>query len=714
VVGLELRPLAAIHLFVSLACFSFAALVLAVAPRTTENRLFALFTLLIGSNFFFGDVIPAFAGISSEAQPWWTIAHLALALDPLVLLLFVTRFPRRTSHVSRGYLWTLAGAAALLSLLFLVMRPRDFNLYAPSPARLLLAAYMIAAYGAVLYVLARNVTGEESLLKREQVSLMLIACGTALIPRLPKVGVEIDLYRETVASGRLLLVFFAYALVAAVAYLVYRGSERTGRPMPRAALGWMALGVALLTAPYLLATGSLQGYAESDLLRSFIISTQYPLRWTLFLAVVGYALLKYQAFDADLRLKPAARITLVTLVAGTALLGTYFLVQVMLVPVGRISFDLAPALGAFVAVALLGALLGAPGVPGLRRREGAALRSRRLEVYRNALEDVLAAGRDPASDERLRELQVLLAVTEAEHDAMVTVLTSPGRALGPRAALQEGALAAGRYRLKRPLGRGRSGRTFLATDEVQKRDVALKEVAATQGDGDTILQELRAATRIRSPHVVEVWDVVPDGAGALLVMEYAPGGDLAAHLARHAPLAPAEAARLTVQILTGLQAAHAAGLIHRDVKPANILLDGAGNAKVADFGLACAPTLEETRSGFHVAGLQPGTVRYMAPEQATGEGALTPATDVYAAAVILYEAIAGRPYLELRGRGELALRQAIATEAPLFPLPGASPGLNTALRRALAKDPKARYPTAAAFQQALLACPELATAAPPR
>jgi hypothetical protein len=240
---------------------------------------------------------------------------------------------------------------------------------------------------------------------------------------------------------------------------------------------------------------------------------------------------------------------------------------------------------------------------------------------------------------------------------------SPGAAAeeGP---LREGAVLAERYRVVRRIGRGGEGHAFLAQDSRIDRAVVLKEVAE---DADARgVREARAAGQIAHPNVVVVHDVLPLLGSSVLVMEHVPGGTLA----ERAPLEAGEAVRMLEGVLAGLEAAHARGIVHRDLKAANVLVAADGSPKVADFGIAWLR--ESTTAGFHDPGVFAGTPAFMAPEQRRGEP-VTPATDVYAAGRLL---------------------RAIAVP----PLP---PALVAIVEKATADDPLQRYPDAGAMRAAL-------------
>ncbi|MFC7616319.1 serine/threonine-protein kinase [Actinokineospora soli] len=201
---------------------------------------------------------------------------------------------------------------------------------------------------------------------------------------------------------------------------------------------------------------------------------------------------------------------------------------------------------------------------------------------------------------------------------------------------------AGRYRLLRKLGEGAMGVVWHAVDVRLDREVAVKQLRTTAPDPqarDRAFREARIAARLRHPHTVTLYDVVDDGSGPpLLVMEYVPSHSLAAELTAHGPLPPTRVARIGAQIASALAAAHTAGVVHRDVKPANILLDTDNTAKITDFGISRA-TGDITLTARNVLA---GTPAYLSPEAARGEPP-APTSDVFSLAATLYTALEGTP-----------------------------------------------------------------------
>ncbi len=268
--------------------------------------------------------------------------------------------------------------------------------------------------------------------------------------------------------------------------------------------------------------------------------------------------------------------------------------------------------------------------------------------------------------------------------------------------LAEGDVLADRYRLGPAAGHGAMGEVHLAEDLRLARPVAIKslrpELARYPDVRQRFSQEARAAARISHPNVVRIYDTGEQGRIPYLVMECLPGTSLVDELA-WGTLEPRRARRVGLDVLSALDAAHRLGVVHRDVKPGNILLSAAldGPVKVSDFGIAKSTDEHSiTDSGALV-----GTPAYLAPERVAGEPA-RPASDLYSLGVVLYEGLAGRrPY---EGETSLALALAIHMgDGPeLLELrPDLDPALVAIVDKALARDPADRWPSAAAMAEAL-------------
>jgi eukaryotic-like serine/threonine-protein kinase len=256
-----------------------------------------------------------------------------------------------------------------------------------------------------------------------------------------------------------------------------------------------------------------------------------------------------------------------------------------------------------------------------------------------------------------------------------------------------------RYRIQRELGHGGMATVYLAHDEELGRPVAVKVLADHLADDEAFrarfLREARLAGQLSHPNLVRVYDAGEADGRPFIVMEYVPGRSLA-DVGR---LPVNRVVDLGVQACAGLQHAHDAGLVHRDVKPANLLVRDDGVLKIADFGIARGP--ESTR---HTqVGTLLGTAAYLAPEQIAGADA-TAASDVYSLGAVLYELLTGRPPYTFSSLAELAAKQSDGLIEPVRDVePGVPVEVEAAVMHALARDPRFRPVSAAELGQELVA-----------
>ena len=259
---------------------------------------------------------------------------------------------------------------------------------------------------------------------------------------------------------------------------------------------------------------------------------------------------------------------------------------------------------------------------------------------------------------------------------------------------------AGRYELVRPLGHGAMATVDLAQDVELDRPVAVKRLAENLARDEDLqrrfLREARLAARLAHPNVVRVFDVGEDEGRPFIAMEYVEGETLAELLAQRGQLPVTEAATLGTQICAGLAAVHAAGLVHRDVKPQNLLLRRDGVLKLGDFGIAAGH--EGTR--LTLAGTVLGTAGYLAPEQARGEQ-VTAAADIYAVGAVLYELLTGEPARTAGSLAELGAEDGFEPPDLATRVPSAPPELVAAVTDCLSVRPEDRPSSAAALARLL-------------
>jgi serine/threonine-protein kinase len=262
-------------------------------------------------------------------------------------------------------------------------------------------------------------------------------------------------------------------------------------------------------------------------------------------------------------------------------------------------------------------------------------------------------------------------------------MISPGTTLG------------GRYRLEERIASGGMGDVWRAVDDVLGRTVAVKILLPSlldeQGFTERFRVEARTMATINHPGVVDIYDYGSDDTvGAYLVMEYVEGDALSRTLAKFQRLTPARTMALVAQAADALHAAHQRGVVHRDVKPGNLLVRPNGTLVLTDFGIARSAGAAQLTA----AGSVLGTASYISPEQAMG-GSATTLSDIYALGVVAYQCLAGRRPFEGENPLEIAMRHVRENPPPLPP--DIPPNVRQIVERAMAKDPNQRWPTAAEF-----------------
>jgi predicted Ser/Thr protein kinase len=259
----------------------------------------------------------------------------------------------------------------------------------------------------------------------------------------------------------------------------------------------------------------------------------------------------------------------------------------------------------------------------------------------------------------------------------------------------------GRYEVETTLGEGGMARVYRGTDRILGRTVAIKVLSPKYAGDDSFVtrfrREAQAAAGLNHPHVVSVFDTGDDEDQHYIVMEYVEGDTLADVLRREGRLPPERATAIAADVATALEGAHEKGLVHRDVKPGNVMIDREGRVKVMDFGIARAAaddTLTQT-------GIVLGTASYLSPEQAQGLP-VDARSDIYSLGCVLYEMLAGRAPFVADTPVSIAYKHVNEDAHPPSEVePSVPAALDAAVLRALAKDPDERFETAAAFRQAI-------------
>ena len=259
-------------------------------------------------------------------------------------------------------------------------------------------------------------------------------------------------------------------------------------------------------------------------------------------------------------------------------------------------------------------------------------------------------------------------------------------------------LIAGRYRLLHRIGAGGMADVWAADDQMLDRRVALKFLLPRYSQDEQFVERFRreaaAAAGLQHPNVVGVFDRGEHDGVPFIAMEYVQGASLKDLIDRG--LEVGEVIEITRQVLAGARFAHSKGIIHRDLKPQNVLVDGEGRARVADFGIARAGASEITQTGSVL-----GTAQYLSPEQAQGLP-VTAASDLYSIGAMLYEALTGRVPFDADTPVAVALKQVSAQPRPPSQLnPKVTPALDAVVLKALAKDPANRFASAEHFLRAL-------------
>ncbi len=260
-----------------------------------------------------------------------------------------------------------------------------------------------------------------------------------------------------------------------------------------------------------------------------------------------------------------------------------------------------------------------------------------------------------------------------------------------------------RYRVDAPIGEGAHATTWRGWDLRLDRPVAIKLLHGHLASDNVFVErfrsEARVAASVRQANVVDVYDFGQQDGTLYIVMQYIDGEDLKSLIQHSAPLPVRDVRSIIGNVLDGLQAIHAAGIVHRDIKPQNVLIGKDGIARVTDFGVADV----QSTSGLTGEGLTIGTVDYMAPEQAQGLP-LTPAADLYATGVMLYEMLTGTlPFVGSSSRETMLqhINGQLIPPSTRLPERGLTPAIDSVIAQSLAKIPARRFGSARAMKQAV-------------
>lgn len=654
----------------------FAAFILAGRPNRPANQFLAFFLLLIAGN----QGVEAFRATLEDPSQGFVAFRLASVfafLDPFILYYFASIFPRR-NQLHRPWALGLVGVATLAMLATTPWLQPPELVHEPSLwVGLGWAVATSTIYTVVLLHIFRRILEDE---ESAAYAALFPALCVATIPTWPRVlAVAAHLTRDPAPGApplagveHLVLLVPALVVLGGLAIAVSSRRDRLGDHGTLVVGGLLAGGLVLLLVRadqlWLAAVDlGLLGQASQP---SWLppTSSGTALRWFFFGISVSMALLRHRVLDLSLAARRrAARWTVGAALLFIGLSGVHLADQALGGEGGRLlaTGDLL-ILGSVVVltqgfretVDRIAARIYDLPVPGDRQASIAA--------YKAGIRQVLLEGGDPATDRELGRLQEEVGLDEDTAGILRTLATT-----GTGGVLHPGQLVEGRYRIRQFLGRGGSGRSFLAWDQLLERDVAIKEVIHdSPEDRKAVLHEARVTSGLAHPNVVTVHDVIARPGASLLVTEYLAAGSLRDRLEAEGSLGPGELVEVLDGVLAGLEAIHEAGIVHRDLKPANVLLTDTGQPKLSDFGTA------RRQRGLTVdlaeGDLVRGTPAFMAPEQRQGRIA-TPRSDLYAVGLLG--------------------RRCSARALPA--------GVEEVLDRALADRPGDRWSSASAMRQAL-------------
>ncbi|HVL86592.1 MAG TPA: serine/threonine-protein kinase [Candidatus Thermoplasmatota archaeon] len=658
--------------------------------RRTPGRFFGAFAAVLGVQVVLSN-LAASAADERTASILYGLSIAFIVPQYVFILYFASVFPRATGPLAmrRAALapFLAPAVAAVLLVIFaypLLLAgafggPTGYSAQWGPLAPWLLHVPQFGALVAALFLLERSLRGGDLVpIERDQARLVLAGLGAyvayATARNLAEALARYSVLEQALGPITLAAYVGLFAVGALVVGVVTVRLLRDPVGSP-----WLA---AWLGVPAIVGLGSV-----APILAGLPLVDSAGLWRLAGLAIVAYAIVKYQLFDLELRLRRA-----VGPAAGLAAAGL----------VGAASVAAGPTVAATASV---GAGLIAGGAAHgaarrwLRAEEPTSIERRKFEVYQaSAIQAVRESSlQTPETRAWLSSLQDSMGLTRRDCE----VLESLARSQADPSASGGLEDLPPRYRVVRMLGRGAFGRVFLARDEKAGRDVVLKQLhpawSASEVMRESFLQEGQAPAAVDHPGVVQVHDVLETPHSLFLVTEYVEGDNLERLVGSRGPLPPERVAEICGGILDALAAVHAAGVLHRDLKPANVVLDARGMPRIVDFGIAFVPG---ARTSLAAMGLLPGTPAYMSPEQAAG-GATDVRSDLYGVAAIAYFLLAARPYLELRGLDPGEMRRRVMEEPPRLPLPGVPPEMNAWLEKGLRKDPRLRFQSAGEMAHAL-------------
>ncbi|HWG91912.1 MAG TPA: serine/threonine-protein kinase [Candidatus Thermoplasmatota archaeon] len=604
-----------------------------------------------------GPPLHAFADVNTRALRYLSLV--AVLLDP-GFLIAATLTAGRGWRPWRVLLLGLAPGLAFLAL-FAATTPADPFMRAWE-YRWLFLPYMGLAYAAALVAALEGLARGTRAPDRDFRAAVAVGAALIVLPRLPLLYLDYGLHRPfgqlSPATLKVILGYLAAGTALGAGYALLRTpkADRWRLREPFTAAGAALLVVALIWLASLLPP-----------LRSASFAFAFSGRWFLLAALATAAVRRHRFLDLSPREERYV---------GRALLGV-FLALAFLELAAAISLvsNVTPALALLTAALVLAfTALAVKGygwaVRGARAEDD--LSWRRASLYRAHL----LLGTPP---ERLRDVRERLGIPESEareveRVAAVELATPPP----PDHVPEEGSLLLGRYAVTTLLGVGTFGRILAAHDRVANKPVVIKELLPAWREDPAAVaafrEEALLAMSVQHPNLVEFRAIERIPGGHILILGHVPGITLRERLQTGRPLTPKEARVVALDLLSALDALHVAGLLHRDVKPENVVLRPDGRAVLLDLGAAVRARPTGTQP--LVGPLGAGTIAYSAPEQLAGSTTLGPEADVYAAAGTLWEALTGAPH----------------------PKGNPPAGWQPVLEAALSRDPRARPATAAAFR----------------
>lgn len=678
-----------------------ACVVLGANPRKSWNQWLSFFLFLVCGNFAAQTLdaytrlqVQAGAVDAATAQAWLVllqrVAHAFLAFDPAVLAYFASIFPRRSKLLERP--WGLP-LLALPALAALAAEAGWQGLSRPSPvAATAFFGYFAACYAYAAWRLLKSFAQEPSSVMAEQLQPVVLGVMVVALPRLALLPDDLQaafLAPGAVRTEAFQLLDLAFRIGALVSLLL--ACRAAAARMPTAAGRRAMMDRTFRSAAAMFgAFAALWSVGRLTFVWRYSVTPPHPppwgvplgdiaevpvygVRWLAFSAAMVLGIVRYATLSVDL-LAPSLTQSVAAGLASACLVGA---AAVIFGPLGASLVACGLTVGA--GLLLVRVRASHDGHRYLHRRA--------LEVYRASVAAALAAADAGAALGALEDERVRLGISRSEHDALAAVAQAEearGKPVAP---------GFGRYTVLRRLGVGGTASVHLARDGETGDFVVLKHVRAAwagdRGAEEAALRELEVARRVSHPSLVAVHGFMRADDGVVLVLEHAEGGSLRGLLRERGCLAPAEVARLAADAADGLAALHAAGVVHGDIKPENILLDSAGRAKLTDFGLASATPSGTTLIKRGGDGVGLGTPGYLAPERLRG-GAPTPAADVYALGAVLHEAITGSAWTPEGAPPGGHARH------PGWPASWAPP-----LGRALAEEPARRFADGQALRDAL-------------